>query len=370
MSSHSQFLKTLTAFSIAYMAIVFGITFLTDPYGLRTYGGRQSHARLVKAIQVNRLDPEVVFVGSSNVVIGLDPEHPAFDDYETVYNLGIFGTNFHEIKQYFQHAAFNGNLEKALIGLDFYGFNKYAETKPGFSESRLKSTHMQPKDFLSLYLSLEALNLIKDADKTENYFASNGTLMKFINHSAKDREDLFRKHLLQNFLEEGGIYHGQYELSDEAINDFEELVSISQQKGIDIQVFLPPLHVTLFYPSVKSAYWESYQEWLRAIVNIHPVWDFSGCNSITTIPINLSEQYYEDPLHFNSQLGDWIIKRMYDSKENSLPSDFGVYITSENVDSHLEQVDQQCRLWQRENPEIVEWLESLDLDQKLDSQLN
>jgi hypothetical protein len=370
MPSYSKFLKALTAVSVTYLTAVFGITFWTDPYGLRTFGGRQSHARLVKAIQVNRLDPEVVFVGSSNVVIGLDPEHTAFDDYDAVYNLGIFGTNFYEIKRYFQHAAFNGNLEKSLIGLDFYGFNQYAETKPGFSESRLNSTHMRPKDFLRLYLSLEALSLIKDADEPKNYFASNGTLMKFINHSAKDREELFRKHLIQNFLEEGGMYHGQYELSDGAIKDFKELVSIARQKDIEIQIFLPPSHVTLFYPSIKSAYWESYQEWLRAIVNIHPVWDFSGCNSITTIPITLSEQYYEDPLHFNSQLGDWIIQRIYDSEENSLPPDFGVYVTSENVNSHLDQVNQQCKLWRQENPEIIEWLENLDLQQKPVSPLN
>ncbi|MGJ3252728.1 MAG: hypothetical protein ACFE0J_16595 [Elainellaceae cyanobacterium] len=364
MHPYRQFLIFLTAYSAVYLMSIFWINVWADPFGLRTYGGRIGHSRLVKAILINRINPKKVFVGASSVAIGLNPEHEAFKNYEPVYNLGIYGANFYELKRYFQHAASGENLEKALIGLDFYGFNQFSKIKSGFSETRLQSRRMKPQDFLRLYLSLEALTLIRDSNEAANYFSPNGKIIELKNFDAKNREELFAKHLRQNFSDEEGVYR-RYSLSTEAIKDFIELVSTAQQNNIDIQIFLPPSHATLFYPSRMTTYWTVYQRWLRAVVEIHPVWDFSGCNSITTTPINFSEKSYEDPLHFTPQLGNWIIERVYTSEVDSLPSDFGVYVTSENVDSHLQRVRQQCKLWLQENPEVVEWLEGLDLRQQL-----
>jgi len=364
MSACRRFLKVFAGFSSTCFIAVFAINALLDPYGLRTSGGRINHARLVKAIHVNRLDPEFVLIGSSSVAIALSPSHKAFESYESVYNLGMLGVNFYETAHYFQHAASSSNLERALIGLDFYAFNEFRDNKPGFSEARLNSRQMPPQDFLRLYLSLEALTLVTEAHDSGKFFAPDGTIEEMGNFRANSREELFSKHLLQNFSLEEDMY-GRYALSMEALEDFSELVSMAQQKDVDTQIFLPPSHATLFYASVMSDYWETYQQWLRTVVQFHPVWDFSGCNSITTQPINSSEQYYDDPLHFTPKVGNWILNRIYDIELDSLPSDFGVYVTSENVDAHLEKVHEQCDLWERRNPGIMEWLDSLNLKQEL-----
>ncbi|ASC70429.1 hypothetical protein XM38_013680 [Halomicronema hongdechloris C2206] len=362
MSSYAKSLKFFAGFSAIYLAAVACINLWLDPFGLRNHGGRLSHARLVKAIQVNRLNPDVVFVGSSSVAIGLNPEHEVFQDYKSVYNLGIFGANFYELGHYFRHAAHGDNLEKAFIALDFYGFNKFMEVKPGFSESRLNSRRMHPRDFLELYFSLEALTLIRDANVEENYFASNGLLPKLQNWNIQDREELFAKHLQQNILEEGGMYYGDYALSEKAFQELAHVVSLAQKENIDIQFFLPAPHATLFHYVLDTPeYWTIYKEWLRKIVKIYPVWDFSGCNRITTKSVDSSEEYYEDPLHFTPKVGSLMIERVYARESSELLPKFGIYVTPDNVDSHLKEVEKQCDRWKQENPKTIAWLESLNL---------
>lgn len=372
MSSYIKLLRFFAGFSMIYLLIVLCINIWADPFGLRAHGGRRSHSRMVKAIRVNQLDPEAVFVGSSSVAIGLDPDHEVLSDYDSVYNLGIFGANFYELKHYFQHAASSGHLKSALVSLDFYGFNQFSSPKPGFSKARLNSRLMHPEDFFKLYLSLEALQLAKNPGSAEtDYFAPDGLLKELENWSIEDRQDLFTKHLRQNFLEEGGMYHGQYALSQDALNDFADLVKIADDQGIELQIFLPPSHVTLFYNLLNPAtYWQTYQAWLTAIVDIHPVWDFSGCNSVTTKSVDFNEDYYEDPLHFTPKVGDWIIERSYAQAGQTVPSDFGTYVTADTIDAHIQQIKQQCESWRQDNPETIEWLESLNLKSTLVSSVD
>ncbi|NER80030.1 MAG: hypothetical protein F6K42_10690 [Leptolyngbya sp. SIO1D8] len=359
--SYKNFLKVFTICPIIYLVIVFFINLWADSHGLRNFGGRINQSRLVKALQVNRLDPDAVLVGSSTVAIGFNPEHQAFEEYGLTYNLGMMGANFYEKYRYFQHAASAGSLQKAFFGLDFYAFNQFREVKPGFSESRLNSRRMQPQDFFRLYLSLEALSLINRSDDTQDHFAPDGTIQQLRNFDKVDRVALFAKHLEQNVSEEGGMYDGEYALSQEALNDLRELISIAHAEGIEVKFFLPPHHATFFYPSKFSKYREVYEEWLRSVVAIHPVWDFSGCNTITSKPIESSEPYYEDPLHFTTRVGDAILDRMYSVTPENIPADFGKYVTSENIDSHLSYIEQQCILWAEQNPETLQWLASLDL---------
>lgn len=370
----NKFLKFLTGFSISYLVIVFSINYCADPYGLRRYGGRVEYDRLFKAIQVNRMDPELILLGSSNVAVGLNPEHVALKNYNSVYNLGLMGANIYEKKRYFQHAASSGKLKKAIIGLEFSAFNQLRQVKPGFSESRLSSRQLQPKDFLRVYFSIRSLmltagKLTGGEDDWREYFDKKGALPHPKNFNIKDRKKLFATHLIQNFSSGGRVY-GEYQLSPESLNHFEDLVETAQHEGVDTHIFIPPVHVTLFYSVSISEYWTTYQQWFRQVVLAHPVWDFSGCNSVTTKPfdfepVNSNEQYYHDPLHYTLRVGNFVINRMSALETGSVPEDFGVYVTSENVSEHLKQVKQQCEQWQRENPEIVRWLESLNLKGRL-----
>ena len=71
---------------------------------------------------------------------------------------------------------------------------------------------------------------------------------------------------------------------------------------------------------------------------------------------------FEDHSHFTDKVGDYILNRMFGNRSEEIPADFGVLVTPENVDKHLEQVKSQCQLWKKQNPETVQWLETLNLN--------
>ncbi|NEQ34307.1 MAG: hypothetical protein F6K04_25535 [Leptolyngbya sp. SIO4C5] len=340
------------------MATVFAINLFVDPYGLRKQGGRVNNDRIVKAIQVNRLQPNVVLMGSSGVARGLDPHHPHLLAKGTSYNLGILGANVYELEQYFQHAAASSDLKSAVVSLDFYAFNDLREVRPGFSKARIGTQAITPQDFFGLFLSFDSLRLVLNPDQRGSYFDKRGTYAQHID--PEKREEVFAIEIAEDFSREEEMYW-DYEISAEALDSFQNIVATAKSKHVELEAFIPPLHVSLFHAAMLDEHWATYQQWLRSVVAVKPIWDFSGCNSVTTESIRPDMQNFYDPSHYTYEVGDMIIERLSGQEADQIPEDFGVYVTTENVDEHLAQIKTQCEAWQQQNVEIVRWLESLNL---------
>jgi hypothetical protein len=363
MSKFSKFIRNFCSFTAASLLVIFSISFVADPYGIRKNGGRVNNDRLVKAIKVAQIKPETILLGSSGVARGLDPEHPILskNSNNTVYNLSILGANIYELKRYFEHANANNNLETAVIGLDFYAFNRFREVRAGFSEARLGTKHLIPSDFLGIYLSLDSLNLILKPSERGLYFSENGTYEHPINVQMRHQ---FEVKLIEDFTQTEQMYW-DYEFSKETVSHFQSITKIADEEAVNLKVFLPPIHATLFHSAMVDNYWATYENWLHEIVSIQPVWDFSGCNSITIEPVNEKMEYFEDPSHYTYKTGDLILSRMFHYRSDRVPKGFGVYITPDNIDIHLRNVKAQCQKWAEENPDIVRWLKDLNLDRHM-----
>ena len=355
MSQHSRFLGSFCGFTAVYLVLIFLSNILVDPYGIWKNGGRTANDRLIKAIKVNQVRPKTIILGSSGVVWGLDTNSKALSKNKPVYNLGIFGANIYEVKRYFQHASLNNDLEKVVLGLDFYAFNRFRDVRSGFSESRLGVRYIDYRDLVNLYFSLDSLNLIFNPEKRGSYFLKTGVFPKKINR--KNIHNIFQSELIEDLSEED--LYGSYELSFSGIEDFKELVDIAGGEGADIKTFIPPIHATLFYAFITSESWSLYEHWMHEIVGIQPVWDFSGCNSITTEAVSVNMRNYYDASHYSYDVGNLVLNRMFNYQLESVPTDFGVYVTSDNVEEHLHQVRNQCEDWESNNPEVVSWVENI-----------
>ncbi|WP_346291445.1 hypothetical protein [Sphaerothrix gracilis] len=359
---YSRFLKNFFAFSAILLGTVFLTNFFVDPYGLRKQGGRVNNDRVVKAIRVNHLRPNIVLLGSSGVARGLNPEHPTLTKQGKTYNLGILGANIYELLRYFQHATAAESLDTAVVSLDFYAFNGIRDVRPGFSESRLENQSIAPEDLFGLFFSIDSLKLVFNADKRGRYFHKNGTYAHDI--EPEERQSIFATELLEDFSREEEMYW-EYQFSQENISYFSEMVTVAQAENVDLKPFIPPMHVTLFYSAMFSERWSLYQQWMKEVVAVHPVWDFSGCNSVTSEMISPEMKNYEDPSHYTYKVGNLLIKQMFEELSTKEAGSFGVYVTSDNVDAHLKSVKAQCDRWQQENPEIVSWLKELDLNGRI-----
>lgn len=337
--------------------ITFGINLLIDPYGIWKYGGRVSVSKAAKAIVINQIQPKTLILGTSKAAIGLDPNHPVFSSGAPVYNSGIFGANIYEIKRYFDHAIANHKINRIVLGLDFFSFNH--NRKPGFDfrESRIGQRHPEIQDILNFYFSIDSLRLAFAQTKKDDFFLKNGLAVR--HQDGQDIPQLFKSDLLENFLESN--YYAQYNLTEAEFKHFAQILSIAATNKIDIRVFISPMHITETHLLNRFGLQNTYHRWMRRLVHLIPIWDFSDCNSITTEGINNKMRNYYDSSHYTVEVGNLVLNRLYDYDLASVPPDFGKYISSENIEVHLRSTDLQCQAWKAKKPELIQWTDHLFL---------
>lgn len=97
----------------------------------------------------------------------------------------------------------------------------------------------------------------------------------------------------------------------------------------------------------------------RELVKIIPVWDFSGCNSITTELINNDIKNYIDVSHYRKEVGNLVLNRLLDYQTEKIFEDFGVMITSENIKFHLAKISAKSEVWAKNNYDKIILVEDI-----------
>ena len=365
------------------LAPVLGIglfNFAIDPYGIfnsieldkinSEKPEKVSQDRLFKALDITRLKPEIVVLGSSRVQWGIDTRHPIFNLDQNPYNLGLNGVSMYEILRYFEHTQVNQkNLNLAIIGTDLIMFlNKDSEnTVKTFKEERLGKTGLTFNDLKEVLFSL---NVSYDSYKTisKNQYAresfeyfERGFYVRpketSFPGSVKNFNKWIKKDWEKAWQSEGSIKISEENLQiTENLIFFEKLVEIAQNQEIDLYVFIPPVHAIYLEKYSMEGSWSGFENLKRQLVKIAPVWDFSGYNSITTEPIQEQMNNYIDSSHYSKEVGDLILNRIFDYQTETVPDDFGVLLTPDNIEAHLEKIRRDRELWVKNNPEAVQLL--------------
>jgi hypothetical protein len=344
---------------------------LIDPYdifntpdvlGLNTSKpNKDKNDRLFKATDIIRIKPVTVFIGSSRTKQGLNPSYSALNNKQPAYNLAINGPNVYEVRRYLEHAIANQpNLKTVVLGVDFFMFNDSLMNQPTFSNNRLEKKHIALQDFLNSTFSLDALSASQETVQASlenpndnNDYGENG-FMPSRNIEPDATEWRFN----------GGIklyfeLHSDYQFSDHYFSDFKKIVELCQKHDIDLKVFISPSHATQWEAIRATGRWQTFEQWKRDIVNIVPVWDFSGYNSITTEPIHDTMQNYVDNSHYTEKVGNLVLNRIFSHNENTVPNDFGVWLTPQTIESHLSKINTDRELWAEKNSDEIQFVESI-----------
>ncbi|MGK7938879.1 MAG: hypothetical protein AB4062_01705 [Crocosphaera sp.] len=347
--------------------------FLVDPYDIfrhnhwwelnLTKPEKPKHDRLYKTIDIIHLKPEIILLGSSRMKQGLNPNHPALSQDKKTYNLGIDGVNTYEIFQFLKHSYVNQpNLEKVILGIDHFMFNEFIKLQDSFAENRLSKTHILPKDLINSLLSEDAINASK-ITLLENYNApkKNQNLTYGDNGFFPHRrpQDGQTKWRFRNIIKQYFDFHTQYKLSEEGLNNFKQIVEFCRQNNIELIVFISPSHATQWEALKVTDRWQSFEQWKRKMVDITPVWDFSGYNSITTEPIKEVMTNYVDNSHYTPKIGEFVLNRILSYDVNQVPQDFGILMTPENIDNHLAKIRGDREKWAENQPNEVQLVETI-----------
>ncbi len=399
----SRYLK-LSAFVMLFILLpVIAFNRLIDPYLL--YNGPlidglnlikpvfSTHIRLSKAEAVRKKKPASIVLGSSRAEAGIDPSHPGWK-VQPVYNLGLVGANIYETFRYLQHAQAIQPLQQVVLMLDFFMFNAIKnQNAPDFDESRLivdADGQSQPRNRDDYWATLISLDAIADSKKTiiKQHLTGNS------NYRANGMRD--PTHNTANMRNRGGHHEAFLEVEMEFFNEhydqfsftmpkrdnwhiYRKLLMFVQQQGIDLYIAISPAHALQFETIAAKGIWNIYEQWKQQLVAINetvaqqqgqspfPLWDFTGYSSVTTESLPAKDdretamQWYWDCSHYKKELGDLVLDKIfnYSHPDRNITDEFGVRLTSENIETHLQQVREDRQKWRTSHPENITEVEAL-----------
>ncbi len=355
-----------------------GFNFLIDPYGIfntpamvginKIKPEKRKQVRLFKAIAVARLKPQMVFLGSSRTEFGLSTSHPVLRQFQPAYNLALPSPNMYEVRRYLEHAIANNQLQQVVLGIDFFMFNVFLANTPDFNENRLEKTEITLQDTINSIYSIDVL-LASLVTVRHNHQKPNGLDYFYPDGSRTENRDIIFGNQPMRKIMRAGLQRNtflakqnparRYQLSQKNLNELQTIVNLCREHQINLKIFISPAHATHWESIRVGGFWPVFEQWKREIVKIYPIWDFSGYNSITTEPISDDMKNYLDSSHYTQAIGNLILNRIFQTNQEKVPSDFGILITPENVESHIQRIQQDRAVWAEKHPEEVKFVQKL-----------
>lgn len=116
----------------------------------------------------------------------------------------------------------------------------------------------------------------------------------------------------------------------ETINTIREIVNLSIKYNFKLIIFINPIHKTTYL----DTNFNNFQIFKKELVKFSNYYDFSGLNKIT-----INNYYYYDTSHYRDIIGELIKQRLFGSDYD----DFGVYVSKENIDRHLINLQEEIK---------------------------
>ncbi len=377
MSVYRRFNLVLIAIALFPILLVGLFNVVVDPYGVinspQFYGFNQSkpekrnHDKLFKAIDVTRIKPKTILIGSSRTQVGLDPTHPALFNNPPAYNLGLAAANMYTVMRFFQHALTNEpNLKQVVLGIDLFMVNGSSQNLADLNERRLDKKSLTLEESLNIIFSMNAfedskntiISNINNPDLIIYYpnglYNNNSFYIRYPNMSIQERFE----NDIKGYLTRPESYQN-YRFSKELFINFKTILDTCKKRGINLKIFISPVHATHLETIRVAGLWSAFEDWKREVVKISPVWDFSTYNSITTESLSKDMKNFLDSAHYKKEVGDLVINRIFPYHEETVARDFGVVITTGNIESQLAKIRRDREVWAKNHPDEVKLVEDV-----------
>jgi hypothetical protein len=408
----SKYLKGLASLILTSLLMVISFNRFMDPYAL--YDGPRidgininkpafyTHIQIAKATTVRRLKPSAIVLGTSRANYGIDPLHPGWHA-KPVYNLALPAANIYENYRYLQHAHAIKPLKQVVLMLDFLMFNAASNgDKKKFDEHMLAVDLDGHPSGSNYYVILVMASMDTFRMSIDTFFKRNISGFQAFKNNFRPyfpnglREPTYKRYEIQK----GGGHHSAFMATERnyfssSYHNFEfatekrdnwqvyrQLVAMSYQQGIDLYIVISPSHARQFEVIAVKGLWEIFEQWKRQLIRITeqeaaksgkaplPTWDFSGFNHYTTEEVppqgdaNTEMKWYWESSHYKKELGDLVLDRIFDHQmsERTVHSDFGVLLTSKNIENHLQQIRTDQQQWRTSFPRDAQEIRQLKME--------
>lgn len=339
---------------IVIMIPIITINYIVNPYNIFQPNHHTQYNRLKEYIISERMTyfyemqfvkPKTLMVGTSRIGYfksnTLKPYAPS-----PIFNLSLSDSTVYEQRQYIEYAIKHLPINTIVWSLDFFSFNPTKEAYPDFSEDRLSHGFYLNDYLISLYSyrtferSLKTLKKnrlqapfddnISEYHEQSHYMDVQGQTLPYeeIRKNANLTLNEYAEH--KNFLnsKEFLLPHS----INKKISDVAYIVELCKENNITCLIYTSPVyreHMDMIYDIGLG---NTYEYWKRELSSITNYWDFNTYNTLTENIMN-----FRDSSHMVSDNGKYIFTKLFKAAKNQGPSDFGFYVTKENISTHLAQ---------------------------------
>jgi hypothetical protein len=343
--NYSKWLKITALFTAFLVASIVILNIVIDTYGVYlslfdiNKNEKIKHTIFLAGLNQHIYNPELVFrnperfdsflFGTSRVSVIDTRKITTGRFYNMSYPQSVLAEHLAIIKTFLNKGI---KINNVIIGLDEYSFM----TRMHEHENQLL-TVMHPavsgKSPVTIFfryffrmprpieLSYWFKHLFKN--KSELYLSYNGLNLGWMN---KEKEIVATgKPLFKNQALVYAPFIFDRQLVNEVLAQIDEMKELARKNNFSLIVFLNPIYAHRY-----ANYAEGFLIIKEELAEHTDFYDFSGFNSVNTNSFN----YYED-WHYRYLIGDMIIQRIFGNGSISVPADFGVLVTKDNVENHL-----------------------------------
>ncbi len=378
-----KFSIKILIFTPLIVLFVGGFNLIIDPYDIfdspkidglnKNKPEVDTHLRIYKAIRLQQLKPQTIFIGTSRTEEGIDTTNKNIKG--TAYNSAISSGLPAEYEYYIDTAIKNG-AKDVYIGVDLFAFFAKDEFRGGFDKSAFEK--FEPAKYIFSYDALTS-SLKTIGSKKPSPYLQTGTRDPIKLQIECDEKNGHKK-IFQN--SEDGYFKTAYSKGFNKAQTahwqaFERILDKAHKSGVKITLFISPSHARQWEVLAITQGWGMFEEYRRRLVAVNEdvgrrngkeafvLWDFAGYHQLTTESVpddpKAIMKWYWDSSHYKKELGDIVLDRMFDgnfSGGQDYP-DFGVKLTSQNIDAHLAKLRAERERWRATHPVDVAEIEAL-----------
>jgi len=370
-----KFSTNVILFTLGMLIVVSGINLIVDPYSIYSYKPNYSknavgsHLRLFKSVAIRKQKADILLFGDSQIEHGINPKSLEKITNQSVFNASFSSMQIYEFRKYLELSLHYNKPKFVVAGLQMYDFSshkynddydeRYLDTDYAPYE-KICSTDML-KDSLPQLTQLFKSN--KQSDRDEN-----GLCRDFSKEASRARFLANEKHYI--FDNAPKLNSFKYDDKISTFDEYSKIIHICHNNNITLLLFISPSHARQWEATAVGNGWNTFESCKKQLVilnekiakekNTKPfaIWDFSGYHGLTSeaVPNKSDEKakmkYYYESSHYTPTLGNIVLDRMFDSNFSGGQNypDFGVKITSKNIEAHLAKLRNDRVKWQTAHP--------------------